>query len=151
MSTVQVYGNVWDGANSPVPASRHPEFWFRPEAHAVGTSALLLGVEVKANLTDTGSFTVQLDPDMYYRPVLRWLTSPAEQAPEMWSWQYAEWDFLVVPGTGGLITDLADNYPPGSVVIALGPPPNPMPPVLWIDISDVDADGHPQPYYPGGN
>ncbi|MDR6867539.1 hypothetical protein J2Y69_002143 [Microbacterium resistens] len=141
MSTVQVYGNAWTFAGVPIPPEMHPELWFRPKTEGIGSSGLLVAVEVKANLQADGAFTVQLEADtsVYYQPVLRWLIDPTVQLPERWDWQYAEWDFLVVPGNGGNISDLANNFPPGAIVAAYGPPI--VGGLVWIDLLNVTDEG----------
>jgi len=144
MSTVTVTGNAWTHAGAPVPSWRRPELWFRPKANALGSSGLLVGVEVKADLNaSSGAFTVQLESDvgLYYQPVLRWLTNPSEQDPSRWAWQYAEWDFLVVPGNGGNLSDLINNFPPGTIIAALGPPLSGVTNVAWIDLTDQTDEG----------
>lgn len=143
MSTVTITGNAWTHQGVPVPAGKHPELWFRPKAHAWGSDGLLLGVEVKATLAADGSFSVALESeqDTYYQPVMRWLINPAEQDPAQWAWQYAEWPFLVVPGDGGNITDLINAFPPGTIIVALGPPLSSISNVAWVDLTDQTDEG----------
>ena len=152
MSTVTVTGNAWTHAGQPIPAAMHPELWFRPLKNALGADGLLAGVEVKATLAADGSFSVQLESELgvYYRPVMRWVTNPSDQDPANWAYRYAEWEFLVVPGEGGPITDLINNFPPGSIIAAFGPPPEGTTNVVWIDLNDQTEEGA-QVWAPAGS
>ncbi|VXC30393.1 conserved hypothetical protein [Microbacterium sp. 8M] len=143
MSTVTVTGNAWTHAGQPIPAAMHPELWFRPQASALGSDGLLAAVEVQATLAADGSFTVELESDagIFYRPFMRWVTNPSEQDPQNWAYRYAEWEFLVVPGLGGNISDLINNFPPGTIIVALGPPLSGVTNVAWVDMTDQTEDG----------
>ena len=143
MTTVTITGNAWTHAGTPIPAEMHPELWFRPLANALGADGLLAGVEVQAALAADGSFSVQLESELgvYYRPFMRWVTNPSEQDPANWAYRYAEWDFLVVPGEGGTISDLINHFPPGAIIAAFGPPLSGVTNVAWIDLDDQTAEG----------
>ena len=107
MALVTIEGNVWDHNRAPVPSGAEPELWFRPR-EAIGTSGgLFTGREVKADLLQSGQFTVQLEsyPGLFYTPVVRWLSDAEQTDMERKSLGYDEWpDFL--PDIGGWIGDL---------------------------------------------
>lgn len=142
MVTVTITGNAWTHQGEPIPAEKRPELFLRPKAHAFGSGSLLLGVEAKADLNlATGAFTVDVEsvPGVFYEPVMRWLINPHENDPKMWAYGYAEWPFLVSPNNGGVITDLINKFPPGTILVALGPPT--VTGVAWIDLLDQTDEG----------
>lgn len=152
MPVVTITGNAWTHQGAPIPAAKHPELWFRPKAQAWGSDGLLVAVEAQATLNNsTGAFSVELvsEPGVYYQPVMRWLvneTHPTEQ----WAYEYAEWPFLFTPGEGGPIGDLINNFPPGVIIAALGPPVDAAANVVWIDLLDQTDEGA-QVYAPAGS
>ena len=142
MALVQITGNAWDHQGQPIPANRAPELFFVPRAHGFGGSALLVGGEAKATLnTSTGAFTVEVEsqPGLLYQPRMRWLLNPDGPDPDQWRFGTAEWPFLIAPGEGGLITDLIGVFPPGTILVGIGPPP--VGGIVWIDINDQTEDG----------
>lgn len=110
MGVVTVTGNAWDHANSPIPAGRHPELWFRPNRAKLAGDALLTATDVRASLDAvSGAFSVQLEsgPGVLYRPWMRWLVNPGETDPERWAFGYEEWPFEINPYPfGGPISEL---------------------------------------------
>lgn len=142
---VSITGNAWDHQGQPIPAFRHPELWFEPQASTVShQGALLARVEAKATLNSaTGAFTVDLEsePNIFYRPVMTWFRDTTSPDPEMWSRGRLEWPFLVAPGDGGRIDELINEFPPGAIIAALAPPPDSIEAVIWIDMTDVTPDG----------
>lgn len=140
MAVVDVTGGVWTFMHQAIPAENRPELWFRPVQAEVGAGDLFSFVEVKANLTG-GNFTAKLESDFEVRPVIRWITNPSEPLPQNWQWQEHEWPFTFIPGGGGRIDDLMNNFRPGTIRAELGPPPAGTPDLVWIDLTNVTADG----------
>lgn len=150
MALVTVTGNAWDHSRDVIPADLHPRLFARPTADRIAGS-LLVGVESQATLNPTtGAFTVKLESGLDYRMVMDWLLPGQEtEPPERRARTYAEWPPFN-SGSGGTIGSLFPPRATGTIVAELGPPPGSAEGVVWIDLTDVTADGA-LVYSPGGD
>jgi len=127
VAVVEVSGNVRTHAGVPFPADLGGELWFRPSQDSVTPGALLVGVEVQADLDPaTGSFTAPLEaaPDLWYKPFFRWVIDKSDPKPSNWSFGYREWPYKLWPGSGGAIEDLLqpDLFTNAWILYGYGPP-----------------------------
>lgn len=152
MATVTITGQAWDHNDQPVDASLQPELWFRPmepgRRHGLQTHR-----EVKAVLTaSSGAFSVPLERDVDYVPVMRWLTDPSQANESMpnRARAYCEWPAFtavtsglidVQPPAGGGATDLwwvsLDAPPPRFVGFWLVSDPSITPSHTGATLGDV--------------
>ena len=141
MALVTITGNAWDHSQKVIPASQAPRLWARPLRDRIAGS-LLAGVESRATLNlTTGAFFVDLESDLDYVMVMDWLIAGQETEPAgNRARGYAEWPVFNSAG-GGPISSLFPPAPTGVIVAELGPPPAGAEGVVWIDLTNVSADG----------
>ena len=110
MAAVTVSGSALDHDHEPVPAGLVPELWFRPVKPGIA-DALFTGREVKADMSSSGYFTVELEsyPGVRYVPYVKWLPA-GSQSEERQAVAYTEWD-PIFPGEGGPISTLPTDPP----------------------------------------
>ncbi|MGX1932035.1 hypothetical protein [Microbacterium resistens] len=128
-------------------------FWPSSAAAVVNTILPLRTEKVAPNangyFTATLAATTNLVPDAWYTIRAEWF----QQNPITGTWDVTGWSELPgklrVPVGGGNIATLLERPPvPGSIVVGTGaPPPNDT--RVWIDWSDVTAEGV-RVYAPGG-
>jgi hypothetical protein len=126
MATVTITDNAWDHNETPVDSILRPELWFRPKSPST-LNGLMTHREVKASLTlSTGAFTVSLEQDVEYTPVMRWLPDASDPAPlTNQSSMYCEW----LPFTATIDGPIAVQPGPGAGIrgdvwwVSLSPPP----------------------------
>lgn len=135
MAKVTITGTVGD--HSRKPAGAEQELMLVPRKSQIVASILQAGVESVTKVEPSGAFSIEVEGNTWYRPVLRWLVDPSQisMPPEMRALEYAEWP-EIYSGDGGTIGTLPQNpIQIGGVWYGYGPPPAWVDGALYVDIS----------------
>lgn len=147
MGLVTVTGRVGDHSHVAI-SGRAARLWFRPKRAQVVNGVVMTGGEVQATLNDTtGMFSVVLDNQAPYVPVLDWLIGSADEPPERRARGVEEWP-EIFPGVGGDITGLSSGALFGpTLLLGNGTPPPWVPPGgVYFDLNspvglDIYSEG----------
>lgn len=139
MPIAPVTGRIWDHMRKRIDPALQPELAFVPEGNRiVGSSYLETDGEVLATIDANGdAFTVDLEGDTWYTPVLRHLSDPSQAGQDWENRARAYYPFpRINSGSGGSIGDLPRNpVQINGVWIGLGPRPSTLPGGIYVDIS----------------
>lgn len=137
MALVTLTGRVGDHSRNPAGAEQ--ELLFRPRKPQIVASIMQAGVESITTPSSQGAFSIEVEGNTWYTPVLRWLTDSSQSslAPEKRAYGYEEWPD-VYSGDGGPIGTLPQNpIQINGVWYGYGPPPEWVAGALYVDISGV--------------
>ena len=137
MALVTITGRVGDHSRNAAGAEQ--ELLFRPRGPQIVASIMQAAVESSVAPSSLGAFSIEVEGDTWYTPVLRWLVDPSQGAltPEKRAYGHEEWPD-VYSGDGGPIGTLPQNpIQIGGVWYGYGPPPEWVSGALYVDISGV--------------
>lgn len=139
MPLVIVSGRAWDHMRKRIDPALQPQLAFVPEGNRiVGSSYLEIDGEVLATLDANGdAFTVELEGDSWYTPVIRHLTDPS-QALLTWDKRaFGRYEFpRIYSGSGGPIGDLpSDPIQIDGIWYGHGDPPSWLTHGIYVDIA----------------
>ena len=146
MPLVEIEGYLYEFSRTQIPANLQPRLKFRPRENLiVGQQMMEVHREVYADLrTDSaapGYFTVELEGDCWYTPVVDWLSDPSQagEDAENRARGFAEFP-AIFSGEGGLVGNLPrDPVQLNGTWFGFGPPPDYLAGATYWDISGRTA------------